>query len=224
MIRIVLPINSPPRDIAPTTKRVFPAQPLSPRDSVGPVPVPNESPAVEHDPASRVASADPEFETLVESRLQAAREPKIPPEGGTPTRSRATELATLKAFSFSVQIRLNLWLKLFNSLGTGIFPDSSDLWHKCYRAERVMANSAHARWHVLRRNRFWRHNRWHRRRTSKLACRRSSQARDACRILFLRRCIDAEIERATRLQASLGPQAEKVGSRRAEILGEIGEN
>ncbi len=92
----------------------------------------------------------------------------------------------LKAFSFSVQIRLNLWLKLFNSLGTGIFPDSSDLWHKCYRAERAMANSAHARWHVLRRNRFWRHNRWNRHRTSKLACRRSSQARDECRILFLR--------------------------------------
>jgi hypothetical protein len=31
--------------------------------------------------------------TLLESRLQAAREPKIPPEGGTRTRSRATELA-----------------------------------------------------------------------------------------------------------------------------------
>jgi hypothetical protein len=93
-----------------------------------------------------------------------------------------------KAFSFSVQIRLNLWLKLFNSLGTGIFPDSSDLRHKCYRAERVMANSAHARWHVLRRNRFWRQNRWNRHRTSKLACRRSSQARDECRILFRGRC------------------------------------
>jgi hypothetical protein len=44
--------------------------------------------------------------TLLESRLQAAREPKIPPEGGTPTRSRATELACAQGVRKSIQRQL----------------------------------------------------------------------------------------------------------------------
>ncbi len=44
--------------------------------------------------------------TLLESRLQAAREPKIPPEGGTPTRSRATELACAQGVQKSIQRQL----------------------------------------------------------------------------------------------------------------------
>jgi hypothetical protein len=41
--------------------------------------------------------------TLLEPRIQAAREPKIPPEGGTPTRSRATELACAQGVRKSIQ-------------------------------------------------------------------------------------------------------------------------
>ena len=46
-----------------------------------------------------------EREALLESRLQAAREPKIPPEGGTPTRSCATELASSESSSLEPRLQ-----------------------------------------------------------------------------------------------------------------------
>ena len=41
----------------------------------------------------------------LESRLQAAREPNIPPEGGTPARSCATELASSESSSLESRLQ-----------------------------------------------------------------------------------------------------------------------